>query len=105
MPETTESIVEALIVIDVQVGFDDSAFWGRTSNPQAERNIARLIGHWRQSQRGPVIVVRHDSVNPASPLNPAQGGNQLKSIAMPQGGELLVTKQVNSAFYGKPDLH
>lgn len=32
----------ALIVIDVQQGFDDPK-WGRRNNPDAEGNISRLI--------------------------------------------------------------
>jgi nicotinamidase-related amidase len=31
----------ALLVIDVQKGFDDS-FWGARNNPQAEANIAAI---------------------------------------------------------------
>jgi nicotinamidase-related amidase len=104
MPEATDPVPEALIVIDVQTGFDDLSYWGPTSNPSAEHNIARLIAHWRQAKRGPVVVVRHDSVSTASPLHPAREGNQLKDIAAADD-ELLITKQVNSAFYGEPDLH
>jgi nicotinamidase-related amidase len=33
---------EALIVIDVQKGFDDP-FWGNRNNPHAESNIALLL--------------------------------------------------------------
>jgi nicotinamidase-related amidase len=40
----------ALIVIDVQQGFDDPA-WGRRDNPDCEANIARLIAAWRAADR------------------------------------------------------
>ncbi|WP_433417512.1 isochorismatase family protein [Microtetraspora malaysiensis] len=47
----------ALIVIDVQKGFED-AFWGRRDNPDAEKNIAALIRAWRAAER-PVVLVQH----------------------------------------------
>ncbi len=105
MPEDTQPAPHALIVMDVQVGFDDLTFWGPTTNPRAEDNVGLLIDHWRETGRGPVVVVRHDSRNPMSPLHPTHDGNQLKDVAAAAVEELLVAKQVNSAFYGEPDLH
>jgi nicotinamidase-related amidase len=105
MPEATRPAPEALIVMDVQHGFDDLAFWGPTTNPDAEDNVGLLIDHWRETRRGPVVVVRHDSRNPMSPLHPSHDGNRLKEVAAAAVEELLVAKQVNSAFYGEPDLH
>jgi nicotinamidase-related amidase len=49
----------------------------------------------------PIVVVRHDSVSPESPLRPAQPGNDLRPGIE---GDVLITKSVNSAFYGDPDL-
>lgn len=92
----------ALIVIDVQVGFDDPV-WGRRNNPDCESNVAALIAAWREAGR-PVVFVRHDSVSDGSPLRPDQPGNSLKPEVSGQP-DVLVTKQVNSAFYGDPDLH
>ena len=92
----------ALLVIDVQIGFDDPA-WGIRNNPDCEANVVSLIAAWRAAGR-PVVFVRHDSVLPQSPLRPGLPGNALR----PQlGGEpdLLVTKNVSSAFLGSPDLH
>jgi nicotinamidase-related amidase len=40
----------ALIVIDVQQGFDDPA-WGIRNNPESEANVARLIETWRRHKR------------------------------------------------------
>jgi nicotinamidase-related amidase len=92
----------ALVVVDVQQGMEDP-WWGPRNNPECEANIARLIAAWREAGR-PVVFVRHDSVNPDSPLRPGQPGNDVKPIV---GGvpDLLVVKRVNSAFYGEPDLH
>jgi len=91
----------ALIVVDVQQGFDDPA-WGPRNNPACEANIARLLEAWRA--RGlPVVLVRHDSVVPGSPLRPGQPGNAFKA-GVDGPHDVLVSKSVNSAFYGTPDL-
>lgn len=93
----------ALIIIDVQHGFDD-AYWGPTTNPDCEGNIATLVTAWRASGR-PVVVVRHDSADPNSPLHPANPGNALKAVVADTRADLAVSKSVNSAFIGDPDLH
>ncbi len=95
----------ALIVIDVQDGFSDTRFWGPSSNPQAESNIESLVSCWRAQDRGPVVLVRHDSVHADSPLFTGSEGNRLQSFLDEGTAELFVTKSVNSAFYGDPDLH
>jgi len=92
----------ALIVIDVQQGFDDPA-WGPRDNPDAERHIGRLIAAWSDASR-PVVLVRHDSRSPGSPLAPGTPGNALKAVVADAPHDLFVTKHVNSAFYGDPDL-
>jgi nicotinamidase-related amidase len=91
----------ALVVIDVQRGFDDPV-WGPRDNPACETNIAALLDAWRE--RGwPVVFVRHDSTEDGSPLRPGQPGNDFKD-AVTGEPDLLVTKSTNSAFYGTPDL-
>jgi nicotinamidase-related amidase len=90
----------ALVVVDVQQGFDDPA-WGHRDNPACEANVALLVDAWRQAER-PVVVVRHDSTSPVSPLRPGQPGNDLRPG---MAGDVLIAKSVNSAFYGDPDLH
>ena len=88
----------ALIVIDVQKGFD-SPSWGQRNNPNAESRIAELISAWRA--RGmPIVHVQHCSTEPNSPLRPDQPGNEFKDIAQPEQGEKHITKTVNSAFIG-----
>ncbi|MER5364315.1 cysteine hydrolase family protein [Streptomyces sp. NPDC002722] len=98
----------ALIVVDVQEGFEDEAYWGPRNNPEADRNIAGLIDAWQSSGR-PVVFVRHDSPKPGSPLRVGQPGNGFKGYVEERRGKgdgpgLLLTKSVNSAFYGTPDL-
>lgn len=93
----------ALLVIDMQRGFDDLDFWGPTANPACEANVAALIDGW--VGRGPVVIVRHDSLSPASPLHPDAAGNALVDAVAAAPADLFITKNVNSAFYGDPDLH
>ena len=88
----------ALLVVDVQNGFDDP-IWGRRNNPTAEDNILRLLARWRATRR-PVVHIQHMSTSPQSPLRPGQPGNNLKAGFEPHPGEPLIRKQVNSAFVG-----
>jgi nicotinamidase-related amidase len=88
----------ALLVIDVQKGFDDPV-WGERNNPGAEANIARLIAAWRTA-RAPVIHVHHDSPDPAGRLRRGTPGHEVKPEARPQGTEQVYRKTVNSAFIG-----
>jgi nicotinamidase-related amidase len=92
----------ALVVVDVQRAFDDADFWGARNNPDCERNVAALIEAWRE-QGQPVVFVRHDSDEEASPLRPGEPGNAFKDVVDGEP-DLLVTKNVNSAFHGDPDL-
>jgi len=93
----------ALIVVDVQKGFDDPV-WGERNNPDSERNIAALIDAWR-AQGQPIVFVRHDSPEEEgdSPFTPGQPGNDFQEIVTGEP-DLLVAKGVNSAFHGEPDL-
>lgn len=92
----------ALLVVDVQQGFDDAHHWGPRNNPACEENIAALLAEWRAHAR-PVVFVRHDSSDPSSPLRPGQPGNAFKAVVTGEP-DLLVSKHVNSCFHGTPDL-
>ena len=83
----------ALIVVDVQHGFDDPV-WGPGNNPAAEERIARLLDAWEASG-DPIVIVRHDSVEPASPLRPGRPGNALKPFVADRG-DVLVAHDVAS---------
>ncbi|CAB4690776.1 MAG: isochorismatase family protein [Actinobacteria bacterium] len=93
----------ALIVIDVQKGFTEFDVKGERNNPDCEDNVVKLIDAWRK-QNLPLVYVKHNSKSETSVLRPNQPGNDFKDIitGVP---DLLVTKSVNSAFYGTPDLH
>ena len=88
----------ALLLIDVQQGFDDPS-WGRRNNPGAEQTIALLLEHWRSTGR-PVLHVRHDSRSAGSPLRSGIPGNDFKREATPVEREPVYSKSVNSAFIG-----
>ncbi|GAA1151175.1 cysteine hydrolase family protein [Nesterenkonia lutea] len=92
----------ALIVIDVQQGFDDSEFWGPRDNPACEQNIAALVAHWRNKD-WPLVFVQHQSSDPGSPLAMSSPGREFKDV-ITGTPDLLVRKNVNSSFYGSPDL-
>ncbi|GAA1994697.1 cysteine hydrolase family protein [Microbacterium pumilum] len=97
-------MTRALIVIDMQRAFDDLDFWGATTNPDCEANVAGLAATWASAGE-PIVVVRHDSVSAGSPLHPSNPGNALVDPVAAIDPALFVTKNVNSAFYGDPDLH
>ena len=88
----------ALLLIDVQTGFD-SPVWGARNNPDAEARAGRLLAHWRTCGAR-VIHIRHVSTTPGSPLGPAAGGTAFKPEVEPRPGETVFEKTVNSAFIG-----
>src|SRR5260370_26111878 len=90
--------VDVLILIDQQKAMGHPK-WGPRNNPDAERNIARLLAAWRE--RGwPIIHVKHDSTFPDSPFRPGQDGNDFTPLTAPRPGETVVAKRVHSAFIG-----
>lgn len=91
-----------LVVVDVQQGFREAA-WGSNGNPEALTNISSLVDHWRGKKR-PIVVVKHNSRNPDSPLFEGNPGNNLEPF-LDGPRDVLIQKSVNSAFYGTPDLH
>jgi len=90
----------ALLLIDLQKGFDNIAYWGgQRNNPDAEKNASDLLIIWRQ-HRLPVFHIQHCSTNINSPLHESNAGNAFKEITKPAEGETIVKKNVNSAFIG-----
>lgn len=89
----------ALMILDVQKGFDDP-YWGKRNNQQAEKNIARLLTEWR-NRKGHIIYSQHMSVQPDSPLHyKNKVGTQFKDSIQPLQMETIFQKNVNSAFIG-----
>lgn len=93
----------ALILIDVQTGVDVLTHWGgatgRRNNPDAEDNMLTLLDAWRSAGRL-VGFSRHDSRELASPLKLSLPTGAQKPGFEPLPGELVVVKDVNSAFIG-----
>lgn len=87
-----------LVLVDVQQAIDDPK-WGPRNNPDAEARIAELLAAWREA-KAPVVHIRHDSTEAASPYRPGQPGNTFKACAMPGAGERVLAKPTNSAFIG-----
>ena len=95
----------ALVVVDLQNGFDDSS-WGARNNPDAELHVAALLHAWREAA-APVVHVHHCSIWPTGLFRPGTHGNKPKLQALPVDGEAIYHKRVNSAFIGttlKADL-
>lgn len=90
----------ALLLIDFQKGFNQEDYWGgNRNNKNAESNAQRILETWRDAKL-PVFHVRHSSQNPASLLHKSDPGFEIKDEVKPIDGELLITKNVNSAFIG-----
>ena len=92
-----------LLVVDAQQGFRDADYWGLSANPDVYTNIELLVAEHR-SMNWPVVIVKHNSQNPDSPLNRSGSGNDLEPF-LEGPRDLVIQKTVNSAFYGTPDLH
>ena len=101
MTSTQHPAPPALILIDIQKGFDTPGYYGGhpRNNPEAEQNAHRILEHWRQRQ-WPLFHFQHCSVKPGSPLAESHPGNAIKDEVKPLPGEPLIKKSVNSAFIG-----
>jgi nicotinamidase-related amidase len=89
---------DVLILIDQQKAMSHPK-WGPRNNPDAEKNIARLLTTWRAREL-PIIHVKHDSISPDSPFRPGQEGNDFLPLTAPLPDETVVAKKVHSAFIG-----
>lgn len=93
------SKVLALLLIDVQKGFSDSAYWGKRNNPEFEKNITDLLMKARELNFT-IIHIQHLSKEEKSPLRPGQAGVEFMPGIEPRFGERVFQKTVNSAFVG-----
>lgn len=93
-------MMQALLLIDFQSAFIDTAHFGGERFPDAaEDNALQLLAACRSAGL-PIVHVVHDSLDEASPLRlDAPGGAPLAGFA-PQAGESLIVKHENGAFAG-----
>src|SRR5258708_22582410 len=90
----------ALLLIDIQKGFDDIDYWGgQRNNLGAEENAGRILTLSRESGLL-VFHIQHCSTLLTSPLHESNEGNVFKDLVMPIGKEPVIKKNVNSAFIG-----
>ena len=90
----------ALILIDIQKGFDDEEYWGgNRNNKDAEEKSALILNKWRELNL-PVFHVVHSSQNAISRLHESHPGFEIKDEVKPIDGEPVIKKDVNSAFIG-----
>jgi nicotinamidase-related amidase len=87
---------EALLIVDMQQGFDEP-WWGQRNNPRAEQHGLRVLEISRML-RHQVVFVRHDSLDPTSPLRPGLRGHAFKPGFEPEEGEWVIGKNFHSAF-------
>ena len=90
----------ALILVDIQKGFDNVDYYGgERNNPQAEQNAQRLLEHWRK-QALPLYHIQYSSLSPTSPLWPDGPGFPFRDEVAPLPGEPVLVRHVNSSFIG-----
>ncbi|WP_190810101.1 cysteine hydrolase family protein [Flagellimonas sp. S3867] len=92
--------MNALVLIDIQLGLQETHFYGsERNNPNAEINAGKILSSCRNRNLS-VFHVQHNSSNPQSPLFPAKKGNGFHPVVTPINGEPIIQKSVNSAFIG-----
>ena len=90
----------ALIIIDVQKAFLEKDYPGiKRNNINAELVCGNILNKWRKNDLN-VIHVRHSSTNPKSKLHKSKPGFKFNDYVKPKNNEIVLTKNVNSAFIG-----
>lgn len=96
----TKSNRPALILVDIQKGFENIEYWGgQRNNPDAELRASELLKLWR-AHNLPIFHIQHCSSNPTSLLHETNAGNAFNDLVTPVEGETIIKKNVNSAFIG-----
>ena len=89
-----------LLLVDIQKAFLDVDYPGfKRNNPEAEFICGKILTKWRE-KNFPIIHVRHSSTNPNSKLHESNPGFEFNNHVTPLDNELILTKNVNSAFIG-----
>lgn len=91
-------IMKALLIIDMQQAMQDRVDAGRDHvDPAAPARIAALAAAFR-GQGLPVIHIRHQAEDPASPFHPLASGYPPMPCAQARDGEPVFLKRTSSAF-------
>ena len=92
----------ALVLVDIQQGFVETAYYGgHRNNPEAEKNAGRLLRIWRK-KGWPVVHIHHHSTNPKSPLHFEKPGVKAHAEVVPTASEACFKKTVHSGFIENP---
>jgi nicotinamidase-related amidase len=90
----------ALILVDIQKGFENIDYWGgQRNNPDAELRASELLKLWRANNL-PIFHIQHCSSIATSLLHETNAGNAFNDLVIPVEGESIIKKNVNSAFIG-----
>lgn len=90
----------ALILMDLQQGFETFEHWGgKRNNPNAELICKNILSVWRELNL-PIFHIRHSSQDPNSELHHSKKGFAFIKETRPLKNETIITKNVNSAFIG-----
>ena len=90
----------ALLLVDIQKAFLEKDYPGLIrNNEHAEFICGKLLKKWRTLDL-PIIHVRHSSTNPESKLHKSRPGFEFNDYVTPLETEMVLTKEVNSAFIG-----
>ena len=90
----------ALILVDIQKAFLEKDYPGLIrNNENAEFICGKILKKWRSLDL-PIIHVRHSSTNPESKLHKSRPGFEFNDYVTPLETEMVLTKEVNSAFIG-----
>ena len=89
-----------LLLVDIQKAFLDDNYPGfKRNNPDAELICGKILLKWREKNL-PIIHVRHSSTNLDSKLHESNPGFEFNDHVTPLDDEIVLTKNVNSAFIG-----
>jgi nicotinamidase-related amidase len=90
----------ALLLVDIQKAFLEKDYPGLIrNNEHAEFICGKILKKWRTLDL-PIIHVRHSSTNPESKLHKSRPGFEFNDYVIPLETEIVLTKEVNSAFIG-----
>lgn len=90
----------ALLLVDIQKAFLEKDYPGLIrNNEHAEFICGKILKKWRTLDL-PIIHVRHSSSNPESKLHKLRPGFEFNDYVRPLETEMVLTKEVNSAFIG-----